>query len=271
MATIQEIINLKAQQQKALNQQKLKELFSEVLLGVFSKANRNTFEEILTSTSINLSAYGLKGNLKGLNYLKSLTTLNLPDNYDVESIGDIAGMTALTNLQLQYNKLQSVGELSNLTNLTTLRVDNNQLNSIGFVDKLTALTILECHSNLITKLFYEYGQGVNLLTNLVTLRANQNQLTFLGSVSNLTKCVTFIAHSNKIPSSGINTILSQFKTMLDGQAPGDRKLATLELHGTEMGTPADGVNNANGIALALTHQVTVKVNIDGLTHQYPKS
>jgi len=271
MATIEEIIDLKADNQKALNQQKLKEIFSEVLLGVFSKANKNTFEEILTTTSINLSAYGLSGNLKGFNHLKSLTTLNLSDNYNIEDIGDLSGMVSLVNLQLQYNKLQDVGELSNLTALTTLRLNHNLLTSVGFLDKLTSLITLECQSNAISKLFYEYGQGVNLLTNLVTLRCNQNQITHLGNVSNLTKCVTFVAHSNKIPTSGIDTILSQFKTLLDSQAPGDRKLSTLELHGADMGTPTGGVDNTSGKSLALDYQVTVKVNVDGLTYQYPKS
>lgn len=104
MATAQQLIDAKYSNQLAINDQNLKSIFGETLIGWGRKNDCVSYEDFKLKTGdLDLSDKGLK-TLKGLEYLTSLTSLYLNNN-SLTDIGSVSGLTALTYLRLDNNSL----------------------------------------------------------------------------------------------------------------------------------------------------------------------
>ena len=102
MATTQQAIDTKYDYYLALRDEKLKALFSPVILGWARQNGLNTFEDMVNyAGTLDFSSRHLK-TLNGLDLLKALTSLNLYNN-QLTDVGDLSGLTALTYLRLDNN------------------------------------------------------------------------------------------------------------------------------------------------------------------------
>ena len=125
------------------------------------------------------------GSIKNVN----CSGINKSDNAQVKSAKGVEKLTALTDLDVRYNKLTTL-DVSNNTNLIFLRVYWNSLTKLD-VSKNTKLTELDVKWNRLTAL------DVSNNTNLTELSAVGNQLTKL-DVSKNTKLTELSAGSNQL-------------------------------------------------------------------------
>lgn len=100
--------------------------------------------------------------------LTALTGLNLPDN-QVSDISAVAGLTALTLLGLSDNRISNISAVAGLTDLTWLRLYNNQISDIK------ALTDNSGINRYDTVLLYYNGEGNPLSTTSCTVYIPQLQ------------------------------------------------------------------------------------------------
>lgn len=114
MATQQQIIDAKYDIVRAEQEQKIREIFDENIIGFFLKNNLRTFEEITNYTgNINLDGRGLTS-IKGLNYLNKLEGIfNVSKNNLIEI--DVTSLVKTSRLVLNTNlQLLKIGDVSNL-------------------------------------------------------------------------------------------------------------------------------------------------------------
>jgi len=217
MATTQQAIDTKYDYYLALRDEKLKSLFSPVLLGWARQNGLNTFEDIVNYAGVlNLSSRHLK-TLNGIDLFAALTSLNFYNN-QLTDIGDLSGLTALTYINLYENQLTDIGDLSGLTALTYLSLGANQLTDIGDLSGLTALYRID---------FYN------------------NPLTDIGDLSGLTALNELILKSNNFATAEVDKVLADMHTAYDATGV----IATIDLSGATMGIPTDGVSNADYVYL----------------------
>ena len=165
--------------------------------------------EIEAVTDINVNDKNV-GNLKGIEFFKSLTYLdcsgNLLDSLDVSSNKalttlycsgnllsslDVSGATALTNLWCSGNLLSSLDVSSNKA-LISLSCEENLLNSLN-VSGATALTNLGCANNQLSSL------DVSSNKVLTSLSCEENLLNSL-NVSRATALTTLSCQGNLLSS-----------------------------------------------------------------------
>jgi len=217
MATTQQAIDTKYDYYLALRDEKLKALFSPVILGWARQNGLNTFEDMVNyAGTLDFPSRHLK-TLNGLDLLKALTHLNLGSN-QLTDVVDLSGLTALTYLNLGYNQLTDVWDLSGLTALTYLNLYSNQLTGVVDLSGLTALTYLS-------------------LAN--------NQLTDVGDLSGLTALTSLYLYNNNFATAQVDKVLADMHTAYDATG----KIATIDLSGATMGIPTGGVNNADYVYL----------------------
>ena len=136
MTTTQQAIDTKYDYYLALRDEKLKTLFSPVILGWARQNGLNTFEDMVNYVgTLDFSSRHLK-TLNGLDLLKALKSLYLANN-QLTDVGDLSGLTALTQLHLYNNQLTNIGDLSGLTALTYFYLYNNNF-ATAQVDKVLA-------------------------------------------------------------------------------------------------------------------------------------
>ena len=235
MATTQQVIDAKYDIVKAEQAQKLREIFSDFIIGYFKKEyNLSTFEEIQTATEINRT-YGNEGvEIKGLSYLPNLTKLNLLLGSYVGKL-DLANNSKLTYLNLSYNNFSRIDSIYLLTSLKTL--------------DLTYCSSLENETLDIT-----------LLTELESLKMSNFPLQSLTKsslgFSNLLKLRGEIRLSGlAIPEKNINLYLRNLADIAAFQdANGGVLITSINLSGGTNGTPTgDGITAKNElIALGVT-------------------
>lgn len=244
MATIDEIITAKKDYQLALNAQKIREIFSESVLGYYLTLNGSkTYETLVANTLFSLNKANAEGSLKGLAHLSNLTTIVLSDSLWTD-IGNLSGLKNLTTLEItNLPNLTYLGTVTRLISLTKLNINTTNIKTIGKVDYLTLLTEINVYLNKLTNI----GILTNLV-NLVTVNLFGNQLTDIGSCTGLTKVVTFNLQDNLIPTSKVDLILSQFAAIVAAQG-GSKVLTSLNLTGNGMGIPTGGSANASVVAL----------------------
>lgn len=216
MATTQQLLDLKYDYQQALNEKQLKEMFSEILLGVFRGQNLKTFAEIKTATSLDIE--GQNGG-----------------SYDTAAIKGIQFLTALETLSYRSMRTTDIGDLSGLHSLKQCSVNTNSLSTIGLVNKLTDLTLLSIYANQITTI-----GSIAELINLVTFYASGNKLVTVGSVSNLVNLANFTVDGNYFTAGNLTTLISEFRDMLYSLASPSRKLKLLDISGATMPIPTAG-------------------------------
>lgn len=223
----------------------LKSIFDETILGYCRNIDppRNSYEEITSITDFYNELKNGEGKLRGLQYLKKLTTIALSLN-NYTDIGKLNGLVNLVTLELYANKLTDIGSLTNLKKLVTIRVHSNKLTNIGNLIGLKALVTLEAYSNLLTNI----GSLANC-SNLATLNLKYNQFeSFTATYIPWNNLVTLSFEGNKIPTSGTGGIDAILAAANAGRSTYG-KLASINLSGEYMGIPTGGNANTDVVAL----------------------
>ena len=103
--------------------------------------------------------------------LTQLTDLNL-DNNSVSDISALAGLTQLTDLNLVGNSISDISALAGLTQLTDLNLVGNSISDISALAGLTQLTYLNLYNNSVSDISalaantgLGYGDGVYVQGN----------------------------------------------------------------------------------------------------------
>lgn len=90
-------------------------------------------------------------NLKGLEYLTGLTSLELPGN-QIVNLAPIRNLNKVTHLIMNNNLIQDIKPLENLTELKTLQLNINQIDDLSPIQGLTKITLLQLMVNDFTTL-----------------------------------------------------------------------------------------------------------------------
>ena len=184
--------------------------------------------------------------------LTQLTNLNL-DNIHIDDLAPLAELKNLTKLNLNDNYITDISALSGLTNLTVLRLYHNLVKDISPLEGLTNLTYLLLHSAIndisalsgMTKLdklmlYANYITDITPLadlTNLTELRLEDNQISDITPLADLTNLTTLCLHNNQISD------IAPLRGMT--------KLLTLELHKNRIQdvSPLAELTNLKGLFL----------------------
>ena len=136
---------------------------------------------------------------KGIEKLTALTSLDV--YWNKLTTLDVSKNTALTSLEVSWNKLTTL-DVSNNTKLTSLKVRHNQLTTID-VSNNTKLTYLDVEDNKLTTL------DVSNNTVLTELEVSGNQLTTI-DVSKNTALTSLWVDYNKLTTIDVsnNTVLT---------------------------------------------------------------
>lgn len=160
-----------------------------------------------------LEAMGMEiDDLRGLEYAKNLSRLNLSDNLiiDLEILSDLTNLTELnlggnqindlrplgglinlSRLELWDNRITDISALASLINLTELVLRNNQISDVSVLGGLTKLNRLVLGNNKISDVS-SLGALINL--RILDLGMNQvNDITAIGKLENLSNLV--LAHN----------------------------------------------------------------------------
>jgi hypothetical protein len=120
-------------------------------------------------------------NLKGIDALKKLTELYLPNNR-IGAVTPLTGMISLTALDLSSNSVLDLSPLSGLTALRTLRLSQNAVSGVSPLSQLTAITSLDLDRNRIRSL-----SGLENMDRLQSLDVSYNHdLSSLDEIAGLT-------------------------------------------------------------------------------------
>lgn len=146
-----------------------------------------------TLTSLNAKGIGL-ASIAGIQNLTSLTYLRLDENFGIEDISWLSGLTELSEeLDLSENQITDLTPLAGLTKLQDLNVATNSITDVSALSGLTSLVDLNLASNDIGDISPVAG-----LTGLVRLGVQNNQVSELSSLTGLTALISLEAHNNVI-------------------------------------------------------------------------
>ncbi|KAK4624053.1 Phosphatase 1 regulatory subunit SDS22 [Fulvia fulva] len=130
-----------------------------------------------------------------------LEELELYDNL-IKHIDGVEDCTALTQLDLSYNKIKHIKHLAKLTKLDHLYFVQNRISKIEGLEELTQLTYLELGANRIKEI-----DGIETLTKLESLWLGQNKITELKGLSTLSNLRSLSIQANRLTSlNGIESI-----------------------------------------------------------------
>ena len=130
--------------------------------------------------------------IKGLNRLTNLTSLNLEDN-EIQEITGLNNLISLEKLYLTDNQIREIDGLSNLKNLKTLALGKNQIVQIKNISYLENLVDLILYGNKLNKI-----EGLRSLVNLQRLNLSYNNIHKIEGIENLCNLYSLILRSNKI-------------------------------------------------------------------------
>lgn len=225
MATQQEINDLVYDIKLVEQQQQLREIFSEAILGWAKLLNLNTFSEISAYSGAIILSYTHKKTLKGLGYFSNATSLFV-NNSQLTDIGDISGLNNLIEFRCNDNPLTDIGDISEMTSLQDLYIQSTSLASIG---------------------------DLRALVSLRRLVASNCQLSDVGDLKALINLDWVYLNNNNFTTAKIDAILNDLVVAYQAGAP----ITIVDLSGNE--APTNGVNNSS--YLYLTGQ-GVSVTID---------
>ncbi|KPI44186.1 Protein phosphatase 1 regulatory subunit SDS22 [Cyphellophora attinorum] len=141
----------------------------------------------------------LISHIRGLDPLSALTSLDLSFN-KIKHIKSISHLTTLKELYFVQNRISKIENLDTLTNLTMIELAANRIRDIENLDRLTSLRELWLGKNKITEI-----NNLNSLTNLRLLDLKSNRLT---TISNLEPLVNleelYISHNALTTISGLD-------------------------------------------------------------------
>jgi Leucine-rich repeat (LRR) protein len=124
--------------------------------------------------------------------LSNLSQLNLNSN-QISNLTPLAGLTSLNELLLYNNQISNLTPLAGLTSLNQLLLYNNQISNLTPLAGLTSLTGLYLSSNQISDLSPLAG-----LTSLTGLYLSSNQISDLTPLAGLTSLRWLDLSSNQI-------------------------------------------------------------------------
>jgi Leucine-rich repeat (LRR) protein len=129
-------------------------------------------------TCLDLS-YNTIGNIAALSGMQNLQTLYMEHNA-LSDLSALSALTGLTTLDVSYNAIVSIAPICTIQGLKVLDVSNNQLENLGAIDNLTALTELTAGYNMIGDV-----SQLGSCKALEVLDVSNNQLTDISVVSAL--------------------------------------------------------------------------------------
>ncbi len=132
------------------------------------------------------------GDLRGLEYLTSLTHLYLIDN-GITNISVLANLTGLTELYLGWNQISDISPLAGLANLTALDLASNLITDVSALSGLSGLRQLYLDANRISDIAPLAG-----LTELRELYLYSNQISDISALAGLTNLRTLSLGENQI-------------------------------------------------------------------------
>lgn len=124
--------------------------------------------------------------------LPALTSLNLSD-CSISTISALAGANNLTQLDLSSNTVRNLEALSAMTNLVELSLQHNAVNDLSQLSSLVNLRTLDLSFNAVTSL-----SPLSSCTALTTLNASNNQISSVSGVTNLPGLTTLNLEKNSL-------------------------------------------------------------------------
>lgn len=118
--------------------------------------------------------------LTGLSAFTNLDSMQLIDN-EISDVSPLSNLTNMYSINLCWNEISDLSPLSNLTNLTYLGLGDNQISDISALSGLTNLEIIRLYENQISDISPLSG-----LTNLTELSLDNNQISDISALSSLT-------------------------------------------------------------------------------------
>ena len=162
----------------------------EAALGKASGATI-TVADMLTLTELSPANDSIS-DLTGLEAATNLTQLTLWSD-SISDISALARLTNLTELVLVGNNISDISALAELTNLTRLVLFYNSISDISALAGLTNLTGLMLQNNSITDISALAG-----LTNLTGLVLQNNSITDISALAGLTNLTGLVLQNNSI-------------------------------------------------------------------------
>lgn len=134
---------------------------------------------ILDATSRDISS------LVGLEHATNLMTLWLGDNQWITDVSPLAGLTNLTQLVLNQNRIADISPLSELVNLWHLDIHHNQITDISALSRMTRLRRLSLRENRIRDI--SVLSGLTSLDDLILSLTEVSDLTALLGLTRLSR------------------------------------------------------------------------------------
>jgi len=179
------------------------ENFEQAVREAIGKPTGDIFlEDVIDLEELDASGRGIE-NLEGIQYLQSLTQLNVGWYYDfdegkifnnyIEDISPLENLTSLESLDFSGNQIEDISVLENLTNLEGLDFQLNQASDIGVLEHLIRLERLFFCGNEVSDI-----SPLENLTSLETLWFHTNQVEDISSLENLTSLEILWFHTNQV-------------------------------------------------------------------------
>lgn len=157
MATEQQIIDVQYDIKLAEQQEQLRTIFSKAIIGYALAEGKETFEEIVSLTVIQITNIGDGTEMKGLSYLKNLYNFTASNNASLGAL-DVSSNYLLTTLGINDNKYSEIIGLGLLNLLENLSIQRNLLTRIN-ISNLDALKVISLTGN---SGLYDITYGGNL-------------------------------------------------------------------------------------------------------------
>ena len=161
---------------------------------IYVKYNGKRFD--VKNNNISLRDQGITdiSEIKGLNSLTNLISINLEDN-KIEKIHGLDDLINLENLYLSHNQITEIEGLEKLLNLQVLALGGNQISEIRNISHLTNLKDLFINGNNLYKI-----QELDSFTNLQRLNLSYNKIRIIEGLDHLGNLYSLFLGSNKIKS-----------------------------------------------------------------------
>ena len=163
-------------------------------------------EYAINLRTLNLFWNGAISNLAPLAGLTALTHINLP-NHEISDVTPLAGLAALDSLHLERNEISDVAPLAGLTALEYLTLASNEISDVVPLAGLTALTDLKLAGNEISDVAPLAG-----LMALTDLNLAGNEISDVVPLADLAALTDLGLHRNRIsdvaPLAGLTALKS---------------------------------------------------------------